>query len=69
VGSEMCIRDSLIQLRGHISFCEMAHNQLFVVRLQLSSDLQHYLFKRKALMQQIEDRDIRQQREKDPSQP
>ena len=55
----------LIPARGPISFSEMAHNQFFVVPRQLSADLQRYLFKRKALMQQIEDRDI-QQLEKNP---
>jgi hypothetical protein len=50
----------LIPARGPISFSEMIHNQFFVVPRQLAADLQRYLFKRKALMQQIEDRDIRQ---------
>jgi hypothetical protein len=35
---------------------------------QLSADLQRYLFKRKALMRQIEERDI-QQLEKNPPPP
>jgi hypothetical protein len=56
----------LIPARGPISFSEMAHNQFFVVPRQLSADLQRYFFKRKALMQQIENRDI-QQIEKSPS--
>jgi hypothetical protein len=59
----------LIPARGPISVSEMIHNQFFVVPRQLTSRLEAYLFKRKALMQQIEDRDIQQQREKDPSQP
>jgi hypothetical protein len=50
----------LIPARGPISFSEMIHNQFFVVPRQLAADLQRYLFKRKALMQQIEDRDLRQ---------
>jgi hypothetical protein len=50
----------LIPTRGPISFSEMIHNQFFVVSRQLAADLQRYLFKRKALMQQIEDRDLRQ---------
>jgi hypothetical protein len=50
----------LIPARGPISFPGMIHNQFFVVPRQLASDLQRYLFKRKALMQQIEDRDLRQ---------
>ena len=55
----------LIPARGPVSFSEVAHNQFFVVPRQLSADLQRYLFKRKALMQQIEDRDL-QQLEKNP---
>jgi hypothetical protein len=56
----------LVPARGPVSFSEMAHNQFFVVPRQLSADLQRYLFKRKALMQEIEDRDVQQQREKNP---
>ena len=55
----------LIPARGPVSFSEILHNQFFVVPRQLSSDLQRYVFKRKALMQQIENRDI-QQLEKNP---
>jgi hypothetical protein len=58
----------LIPARGPISFAEMIHNQFFVVPRQLTADLQRYLFKRKALMQQIEDRDM-QQLKKNPSSP
>jgi hypothetical protein len=58
----------LIPARGPISLSEMAHNQFFVVPRRLTADLQRYLFKRKALMQQIEDRDI-QQLEKNPPPP
>jgi hypothetical protein len=56
----------LIPARGPVSFSEIVHNQFSVVPRQLSANLQLYLFKRKALMQQIEDRDIQQQREKNP---
>ena len=59
----------LIPARGPVSFSEIAHNQFFLVPRQLSVDLQRYLFKRKALMQQIEDRDIQQQRENNPPPP
>ncbi len=59
----------LVPARGPISFSEMIHNQFFVVPRQLTSRLEAYLFKRKALMQQIEDRDIQQQRENYPSPP
>jgi MFS family permease len=58
----------LIPARGPVSFSEIAHNQFFVVPRQLPADLQRYLLKRKALMQQIEDRDI-QQLEKNPLPP
>ena len=58
----------LIPARGPISFSQMIHNQFFVVPRQLAADVQRYLFKRKALMQQFEDRDLRQI-EKNSSQP
>ena len=58
----------LIPARGSVSFSEVIHNQFFVVPRQLSADLQRYFFKRKALMRQIEDRDI-QQLKKNPSSP
>jgi hypothetical protein len=44
----------------------MIHNQFFVVPRQLTSRLEAYLFKRKALMQQIEDRDLQQLKENPP---
>jgi MFS family permease len=50
----------LIPARGTVSFSEMVHNQFFVVPRRLFADLQSYLFRRKALMQQIEDRDLQQ---------
>jgi hypothetical protein len=56
----------LIPARGPISFSEMARNQFFVVPRQLSSDLQSYLFRRKALMQKFEDRDLRLLKESPP---
>jgi hypothetical protein len=55
----------LIPARGPISLSEMVHNQFFVVPRQFTSDLRQYLFKRGALMQQIEQRDV-QQLEKSP---
>src|SRR4029077_7740883 len=55
----------LVPARGPISFSEILRNQFFVVPRQLSSDLQRYVFKRKDLMQQIENRDL-QQIEKNP---
>jgi hypothetical protein len=53
----------LVPARGPISFSEMVHNQFFVVPRQLTADLRVYLFKRKALMHAIEERDIQQQRD------
>ena len=50
----------LIPARGPVSLAEVAHNQFFVVPRELSADLRRYLFKRKDLMQQIEQRDIRE---------
>src|SRR5256885_2832105 len=50
----------LIPARGPISFSEMAHNQFIVVPRQLTADLHSYFFLRKALMQQIQNRDIEQ---------
>jgi hypothetical protein len=53
----------LIPVRGPVSFSEVVHNQFFVVPRQFASNLQRYVFKRKALMQQIEHRDIQQMKE------
>src|SRR5882724_3908021 len=58
----------LIPARGPVSFSEIVHNQFFVVPRQRSAALQRYLFKRKALMKQIENRDL-QQLEKNPPPP
>jgi hypothetical protein len=56
----------LVPARGPISFSEMIYNQFFVVPRQIAADLGTYLFKRKALMQQIEDRDLRQLEQNPP---
>jgi hypothetical protein len=58
----------LIPARGPVSFSGVVRNQFTVVPGQLSVELQRYLFKRKALMRQIEDRDI-EQLEKNPPPP
>ncbi len=50
----------LISPRGPVSFSQVTYNQFFVVPHQISADLQRYLFKRKALMQQIEQKDVEQ---------
>ncbi len=57
----------IVPARGPVSFSAMIHNQFFVVPRRLTADLHAYFFKRKALMQQIEDRDIQQR--KKPQQP
>lgn len=50
----------LIPARGPISFPEMIRNQFVVVPRQITKQLGTYLFRRKALMQQIEERDLEQ---------
>jgi hypothetical protein len=50
----------LIPARGPISFSQAASNQFHVVPRQISADLQRYFFKRRALMQQIEQKDVEQ---------
>jgi hypothetical protein len=48
----------LIPARGPISFPTMIRNQFFVVPGQITTQLEKYLFGRKAMMQQIEQRDL-----------
>jgi hypothetical protein len=48
----------LIPARGPVSFSRAASNQFQAVPRQISADLQRYLFKRNALMQQIEQKDV-----------
>jgi hypothetical protein len=50
----------LIPARGPISWSEMIHNQFLVVPRRISADLQHYLFRRGDMMQQIDQRDSEQ---------
>jgi hypothetical protein len=50
----------LIPVRGPISWNNMVHNQFAVVPREISSQLRVYLFRRHALMQEIEQRDIEQ---------
>ena len=58
----------LIPARGPVSFSEVIHNQFLVVPRQLTGNLETYLFRRKSLMKQIENRDL-QQLEQNPSPP
>jgi hypothetical protein len=48
----------LVPARGPISWNDMIYNQFHVVPRQLSTELQAYLFKRRALMQQLEREDV-----------
>ena len=56
----------LIAARGAISFSDVIQNQFLVVPRKISAELQSYLFRRKALMQQIENRDLQQLEENRP---
>jgi hypothetical protein len=56
----------LIPARGPVAFSEVLHNQFFVVPRQVAADVHTYLFNRKALMQQIENRDLRQLEQNPP---
>ena len=50
----------LIPARGPISFPQMIRNQFLVVPRQITTPFESYLFRRKALMHQIEQRDLDQ---------
>jgi hypothetical protein len=50
----------LIPARGTISFPQMIRNQFLVVPRQITMQFEKYLFGRKAMMQQIEQRDLEQ---------
>ena len=56
----------LIPARGPISFQEMSRNQFFLVPRQITKQFEMYLFRRKSLMQQIEQRDQEQLKENPP---
>jgi hypothetical protein len=58
----------LIPARGPISFSQMIRNQFFTVPRQISAQLETYLFRRKAMMQQIEQRDLEQMKQNPPPQ-
>jgi len=55
----------LIPPRGPISWSQMIRNQFQVVPRQLAAHLGNYLFHRRDLMRQIEDRDIEQMKKQD----
>ncbi|MGB7283850.1 MAG: hypothetical protein WBE13_16410, partial [Candidatus Acidiferrum sp.] len=56
----------LIPARGPISFPQMIRNQFVVVPRQITTQLESYLFRRKALMRQIEQRDVDQLKRNPP---
>jgi len=58
----------LIPARGPISFPEMIRKQFLVVPRQITVQFEKYLFARKAMMQQIEQRDLEQLKQ-NPSPP
>jgi hypothetical protein len=56
----------LIPARGPISFPQMIRDQFLVVPAQITAQLENYLFRRRALMKQIEERDLEQLNENPP---
>jgi hypothetical protein len=58
----------LIPARGPISFPQMIRNQFLTVPRQITAQLGTYLFRRKAMMQQIEQRDLEQMKQNPPPQ-
>jgi UDP-N-acetylmuramyl pentapeptide phosphotransferase/UDP-N-acetylglucosamine-1-phosphate transferase len=58
----------LIPARGPISFPQMIRNQFFTVPRQITAQLETYLFRRKVMMQQIEQRDLEQMKQNPPPQ-
>src|SRR5262249_44032039 len=56
----------MIPSRGAISWKQMAHNQIAAVPSRISSDLQHYLFQRDAILQRIEGDDLQRRQSELP---
>lgn len=59
----------LVPVRGPISWRDMAYNQVAVVPVRLAGNIHSYLFKRKTMMERIEQQDAQQlglQKKKDP---
>lgn len=52
----------LVPARGPISWPEMVHNQIYVVPRQMAGNLREYLFRRRAMMRDIEQRDVEQRK-------
>ncbi|HXN21375.1 MAG TPA: glycosyltransferase family 39 protein [Candidatus Dormibacteraeota bacterium] len=57
----------LVPARGPISWSEMAHNQVTLVPVRFAGNLRAYFFGRKAMMQHIEEEDIRQMKSQTPN--
>lgn len=55
----------LVPARGPVSFRKASYNQFCVVPFEIASHLRSYFFRRSDLMQQIERRDIEQQKDLD----
>jgi hypothetical protein len=53
----------LIPARGAVSWAEVTNNQFRVVPAQIVGQLRNYLFRRKRMMQDIEQRDAQQLKE------
>jgi hypothetical protein len=53
----------LIPARGAVSWAEVANNQFRVVPVQITGQLRDYLFRRKQMMRNIEQRDVQQLKE------
>jgi hypothetical protein len=59
----------LLPARGPISWSEMARNQVTLVPARLAGNVRDYFIHRNAMMQRIEQEDIRQQKMKKPPNP
>jgi hypothetical protein len=55
----------LIPARGPVSWSEVTHNQIERVPRQITSHLKAYLFRRKATLHQIEQKDLEQQKQQE----
>lgn len=56
----------LIPVRGPISFQQAAYNQFHIVPQQLAGHVRAYIFRRSALMEQIEKKDVEQLKQQSP---
>ena len=55
----------LVPARGPVSFRQVTYNQFYVVPVEFTSRVRAYLFRRGDLMQQIEQRDMEQLKNRD----